>query len=669
VQKTSDTAPQRARGLDGPGMASPAGLKRPRARGVILGCALIVGLAFLMPYINLGLRKYDWAFRPLPTGPIFVLFVLIWPVNTLLRRLRPRWAFRGSELLLAYAMMAICAGLAYEGLWGYALYYTVYPTYGASPTNRYAELFIPYLPDWLQVTQPAAVRGFFETAPTWSWQPWLIPILSWSAFALTLYLFLFCLGAVVRKDWIESERLAFPLATIPSQMAGDDEPTIHGSLFRSRFLWAGFALPVAVSVLQMLHFRWPAVPYSRMYFPLGQWFSGQGPWDSLSGSSAYIGFDTIGIFGLVPVEVTLSLWLFFLLNRIEVLTFAALGFGQEGFGARMFNPGQFIVYQEAGAALMLAAIVLWRSRGYLARAFGSLLGRPAFDDPLAPMAPRTAALGMVASGAFLLWWARAAGMDLLMFALLGLVFFAYSLAVARMVAVGGVYVPDITLTPRSLLVDLRGAASIPTPTLTMFTMLRTPFMGLWKLNLLHFTVNDLKILHSARVPGRLAAVCLWLALLLMMAIVPWVTLHYCYSRGALNFDSWLFRDTGGWEFGPLVNDLRTPEPASAYLPIGLACGAAVMALLTWLHAQYIWFAVSPIGFVLGGTWGLGQRMWASAFVAWLLVTLLRRFGGLSLYRRVRPVFLGMVIGHLVTMGFRSLFDPVLGLTMHLAAWE
>ncbi len=248
----------------------------PRARAVLLGCALVVGLAFLMPYVNLGLRKYDWAFRPLPTGPVFVLVLLIWPVNTLLRRRSSSWAFTGPELLLVYAMMAICAGLAYEGLWGYALYYSVYPFYGATPGNRYAELFIPYLPVWLVVPQTAAVQGFFHGAPTWSWRLWLTPILGWSAFALSLYLFLFCLGAVVRRDWIESERLSFPLAAIPVELAEGDRPSVRSRAFRNPYLWLGAALPLCQSLLQMGHAIAPAVPYSRLFFPLGHWFTNRG---------------------------------------------------------------------------------------------------------------------------------------------------------------------------------------------------------------------------------------------------------------------------------------------------------------------------------------------------------------------------------------------------------
>jgi hypothetical protein len=360
---------------------------------------------------------------------------------------------------------------------------------------------------------------------------------------------------------------------------------------------------------------------------------------------------------------------FFLLNRAQVVTFAALGYGQEGFGARVFNPATFIAYEEAGACLMLALVVLWRSRGYLANAFSSLIGRPALPDPLAPMSPRSVALGLLCSGVVLVAWATRAGMDLAFFAILMGVFFAYSVAMARLVAAGGIYVPDVTIDARSLLVAARGAASIPAPTLTMMTVLRVPFISLFKVDMLHYTLNDFKIGHSARLPGRLLAVCMWIAIVLMMAIVPWVTLHYAYRDGVLKCFDWWQYELGGWEFGPLVDDLRAPRPASSFLWAGLATGAGVMALLTWLHSRFIWFAISPLGFLLGGTWGMTQRMWASAFIAWLLVFLIRRFGGLRLYRTVRPAFLGMVIGHLVMMGLRSLIDPLFGITMHLSAWE
>jgi hypothetical protein len=71
---------------------------------------------------------------------------------------------------------------------------------------------------------------------------------------------------------------------------------------------------------------------------------------------------------------------------------------------------------------------------------------------------------------------------------------------------------------------------------------------------------------------------------------------------------------------------------------------------------------------MGGTWGLNDRLWTNALIAWILISVLVRFGGLRLYRRARPVFLGMALGHCVVMAVRSIIDVPLGLHMYLTPW-
>jgi len=649
----------------------PASLNRPRPRALLLGAATVVALALLIPYLYLSLNKFDWAFRPLPTGPVFLLLVLALPVNTVLRRLRPAWAFTGPELLLVYAMMAICAALASEGLFGYATVNSVQPHYFSSAENRWARLILPNAPVWLQVSQPEAVRWFFEGKPAGAatpWGQWVAPMLAWSAFALALYGAFFALGCLLRKDWIEGQRLAFPIAALPIEMAGDPVPSAASPFYRNPLLWAGLALPVAQSLIQMAHSFAPSVPYSPLYFNVGRWFAGKGPWDSISDTYAYVGFETIGILALMPVDISLSLWLFFLVDQVQLVTFAALGYGQEGVGARLFSPSAFITYQEAGAAIMLALLLLWQSRRSIAQAVRGLLGRPVPYDPLDPLPPGAAALLLLVSLGIMGYWVRRAGMDPWVFAALMGIFFTYSLATARLVAAGGVYVPDVSMAPRSLLVGLTGAAGYRPASLTMVTYLQATFMLEWKVNFMHYNINDLKVLHSARLPGRLAAGALALAVVLMLAIAPWANLRAAYTRGAQQFDVWQFRDMGNWQFGQLAASLLAPEAATPFLPLGLFCGAAVMLALNWLHMNFLWWGISPIGFIMGGTWALNTRMWTNAFIAWMLVTLLVRLGGLRLYRRFRPLFLGMALGHVAIMGLRSILDPVLGLHMQLAAW-
>jgi hypothetical protein len=651
--------------------AAPPALGRPRPRAVLLGAVSVIALALLIPYFNYSLGKFDWAFRPLATGPVFFLFIFALPVNALLRRVRPRWAFTGSELLLIYAMMAISAALSNEGLFGYVTVNSVHPRYFASPENRWLQLISPNVPTWLQVNQLDAATWFFEGKPAGvptPWAPWIAPVLAWTVFALALCTAFFALGCLLRKDWIEGQRLAFPIAALPIEMAGGAAPSAAGAFFRSPLLWAGFALPAVQSLVQMAHALAPAVPYSGLYFNVGRWFAGNGPWDSISDTYAYIGFETIGILALMPADVSLSLWLFFLLNRAQVFAFAALGFGQGGVGGSQFSPGAFIMYQEAGAAIMLALLLLWQSRRAIGRAFGALVGRPAPHDPLDPVSPRTAAVLLILSGIVLCLWARRTGMSLTVFAAMMAVFFAFALATTRLVTAAGVYVPDLSMRPRELLVGLTGAAGYSPESLSMLTYLQCTFMLEPKVYFMHYDMNDMKVLHSGRLPGRLAAVALLLAVVLMMAVAPWANLHSAYTYGAQKFDRWQFLDMGNGEFGALADSLRSPEARRPFMALGLLCGGAVMLLLNWLHLNFLWWGISPVGFIMGGTWGLNTRIWTNAFIAWLLVTVLVKIGGLRLYSRSRPVFLGMVLGHCVIMAVRSMLDPVLGLRMFLTPW-
>ncbi len=646
-------------------------LRLPRGWALSVGAGLVIALAFLIPYFNLSLNKFDWAFRPLGVGPVFLLFLLVWPVNALLRRLRPDLAFTRPELLLMYAMMAICAAFAGEGLYVYVMVNSVQPQYYASPENRWTQILLPNVPPWLQVTSPEAVRWFFEGAPAGAhlpWVEWLAPIWNWSLIAFALYLGLFSLACLIRRDWIESQRLSFPLAVLPIEMTGNGS-TAPTAFFRNPYLWAGFALPVGQSLFQMAHSFAPSVPYSSMYWQVGRWFGQSGPMSSLLYTYVYIGFETIGILALLPAEVSLSLWLFFLANRTQVLTFAALGYGQEAVGASLFSPSAFIAYQETGGCFMLALLVLWQSRRSLAAALRSLYGRPGLPpDPLAPLSPRGAAIGLAISAILVGIWSFRAGMELWVVVALMAIFYTFSLATARLVAAGGIYTPAISMAPRDVLVGLTGASAFSPASLTMVTLLQHTFMLQWKVNFLSYTVNDFKLLHVGRVSGRTSLLMLLLAVVLMMAIVPWVNINAAYRHAALNFDTWQFRDSGNWQFGELAASLQSPEGRTPYLTLALVCGAAAMYGLDWLHSRFVWWGLSPIGFIMGGTGAMNSRIWSNAFIAWLLVSLLRRFGGLRLYTTMRPAFVGMALGHFVIIGLRSAIDPLLGLHMQLSPW-
>jgi hypothetical protein len=65
--------------------------------------------------------------------------------------------------------------------------------------------------------------------------------------------------------------------------------------------------------------------------------------------------------------------------------------------------------------------------------------------------------------------------------------------------------------------------------------------------------------------------------------------------------------------------------------------------IVWLRSRVAWFPFHPLGYALCGTWTM-MVFWFPCFVAWLLKVLILRYGGMRLYARARPFFLGMVLG-------------------------
>ena len=77
----------------------------------------------------------------------------------------------------------------------------------------------------------------------------------------------------------------------------------------------------------------------------------------------------------------------------------------------------------------------------------------------------------------------------------------------------------------------------------------------------------------------------------------------------------------------------------------LVVGAIVAALVV---ASFLLPLKQYILAVLEWTQGLG--VWGPFFIVWLIKTLVLRIGGMGMYRRLIPFFLGIVVGHFFTAG-------------------
>jgi hypothetical protein len=159
----------------------------------------------------------------------------------------------------------------------------------------------------------------------------------------------------------------------------------------------------------------------------------------------------------------------------------------------------------------------------------------------------------------------------------------------------------------------------------------------------------MKILYSGRVRGTTTVLALAAAVVVMVALGPVGRVWAGYQHGIAGFNQWIYNGIPRWEFGSIATDLENPHPADTRSILAMLSGVVIACLLAVLQAQVSWWRLSPIGFLLQGGWGINVLIWANALVGWVLVNVIVRTGGLRLYHKLRPAFIGLFLGGAVAM--------------------
>ena len=141
-------------------------------------------------------------------------------------------ALRSGELIVVYIMMIIASAIPTWGLVTNLFHILTRPFYYATPENNWE-----YLPSWLAPRDPAVAQGFYEGLPQGGggipWAAWVVPMAAWGSFMMAVYLWMIATMIILRRPWVDTERLVFPLAQLPLEMLrGADEHTVP-PLFRN----------------------------------------------------------------------------------------------------------------------------------------------------------------------------------------------------------------------------------------------------------------------------------------------------------------------------------------------------------------------------------------------------------------------------------------------------
>ena len=619
-------------------------------RSLFIGTLLVIGNAYWLAYAAEMIQpQFLLNFVSLFFNAVFTLFAVI-GFNLAWKKLSPRTALTTQELLVIYIMVVMVSTIGGHSMMTFLIGTLAHPFRFATIENEWAHLFWRYIPTWF-VPQDYALDAYFKGGLSFylpkHLRGWMVPILVWTGFVTLIWFTLICLNSIIRVQWTEREKLAYPIIQLPLQMAQGRK-----SFYRNSTMWIGFSVAAGIETLAGLSYLFPQIPAIPLSSYSIQHLFTDKPWNAVGWVPLSIFPFIIGLTFFVPLDISMSAWVFYLFGKAErIIRTGMMGEGELYFAER-----------AGGAWLAVGVLALWGTRRHLwAVIQNCFVSKKAFDDSNEPMPYRVAVIGLILGSIGFTLFSVKAGMSLGGVFGFIVIFTVMALGVTRVRAEFGPPSHEIlALDPARLMVVTFGARFVGTGNLTIISF----YYWLNRLNVSHPMPNQLegfKLAERAGINSRKLVWVMMFAIIIGTLASFWAFLYLIYETGALAVHGYIV-GIGNEVFGRrLERWLNNPTGPNWDGTQSMGIGAGMTWLLYFLRHKFMWWPFHPIGYVMtAATWGGLADFWFSVYLGWMIKFIIVSIFGLRAHQRAIPFFLGLVMGDYVFVGgwalIGTLFD-------------
>jgi len=495
---------------------------------------------------------------------------------------------------------------------------------------------------------------------------WAETMLVWSTLIGALFLGFLGFNVLMRKQWAEYERLSFPMNILPRYLFAEDPHGAVTALLHNRVMWLGFLIMLPVGILKCLHFYYPHVPAPILiwgvYFP--KYFTNPLLKVYFEEVGASLQYTMVAICLFIETDMLFSMVLGFFLFRFTFL------FG-ETYNLKRFTGYPWEFQQAIGAFLAVAVLAVYTARRHLAKIFLHIFGRQAMDDSSEMLSYRNAFLLIIGAVLVLIFW----GMWSKVGVLTSLLYFGWILTVgftaSKIRAECGMAQGYWTPTYGMMLIGaLGGIAVFGTTGMLAATIGSGIICESVFLFMAPVQVEMMALGRRFRVRLRDIGYGLFLGLLGGILIGGFVFLAWTYGHGASNLRSSSWPYNQSWYFAQYRAGEATADKAWLnHIPVapetrpldvihnidakGALIGFLITCVLFALRSYFPRFPFHPFGYVLATSY-FARYVWFSMFVAWVIRSLVLRFGGVHAIRKgLIPFAVGMILACVIALFFNE----------------
>jgi hypothetical protein len=495
------------------------------------------------------------------------------------------------------------------------------------------------------------------------------------------------LAFLVHRQWSRHEQLSYPIAQVAgSYCHREDGGRGVPDLFRNPLFWFGFAPMFLLYTMEYVGYWFPdtlprmgvIVPALKGWgIPLNQKFPilAKTPVHSaLNWQTIY--FCVVGLGYFVSSEVGLTMGL-------APLLLTLFGLWYYGTTGQPLAQDQ-LALGRGGAFVGFALVLLYTGRAYYGalflRAFGwrrhttAASGGAALPDAVADDVGVLAARVLVLAAAGFVAVLATMGCALSMAVLYTLLLLLLFLVLSRIVCETGIPFVAAEWWPGKLLVSLLGPAAVGPGSLVLLLWVSNALCADPRECLMPFVATGNRLADDAGI--RLRKVFAFVVGVIVVAVaVAFVSKHWTlYNLGPMadpqaaeTYAQMPFNDAARY-LGELAN-LGTLEKSAAATGLGrfrlfspvagawtwVLGSAGAVLLVSALRFRFASFPLHPVLFLVWGTFP-STRLWASFLLGWAIKGLVIRFGGGSVYVRLKPVFIGLISSELIASGLIVIVD-------------
>jgi hypothetical protein len=559
--------------------------------------------------------------------------VVLLVIFRLLERWWPRLSLSRADLLAIFAMCNIAACVAGHDMIQILVPLIAYPQWYAAPENEWDQILLPYLRDGVTVTDRLTLSNYFVGESSLytiqHLRNWLMPFLCWSGFIFVLLMVGLSLNVIVQKKWTEVDRLSYPVIQLPLQLSAPSR-----SFLRNKLVWAGTATSGIILSINYLHRIFPVVPYIRMSYELGQFFT-ESPWNAMGWTPFNIIFNYIGLGFFVPLDILFSCWFFLILIKAQVIFGRMIGF-------RSLPGFPYSYEQSSGGYLALGIIAIWITRKHLRNVLKAIYGRYNGIDRSEASSYRMAVITVIIGMSVLVMFCSYLGMSAWVSVAFFVMYYLILIAVARMRAEIGTPLHDLHFAgPSTILLNMAGSRRLNHSTLVGMAQLWFIDRA-YRSNTMPHQIETFKISERIRADYRGFVLALAVASFFAGPMAIWAMLNHSYDIGIQNaapvnlyfgYEPWA-------RFQSWTSNLTTTNvPAVIFTFLGLAFTLILMVG----RMRFLWWPFHPVGYAISGSWQMNWG-WGSFFIVWLIKFIILKYSGIQGFRRATRYFLGLLMG-------------------------